>query len=54
VVLSDEAEFLYTTTDYWYAASVQRLIWNDPILNIKWPNLDDPPIFNTKNPQGLS
>jgi dTDP-4-dehydrorhamnose 3,5-epimerase len=26
VVLSDEAEFLYTTTDYWYAASVQRLI----------------------------
>ena len=36
VVLSEEAHFLYKTTDYWHQASEQCIIWNDPTLNINW------------------
>jgi dTDP-4-dehydrorhamnose 3,5-epimerase len=53
LVLSDEAEFLYKTTDYWHAASEQCLIWNDPTLNIHWPEVGSQPILNTKDLQGL-
>ncbi len=54
LVLSDEAEFLYKTTDYWYAASEQCLMWNDSTLNIQWPDVGSQPILNTKDLQGLS
>jgi dTDP-4-dehydrorhamnose 3,5-epimerase len=54
LVLSDEAEFLYKTTDYWHAASEQCLMWNDPTLNIQWLDVGLPPILNTKDLQGLS
>jgi dTDP-4-dehydrorhamnose 3,5-epimerase len=37
LVLSEEAEFLYKTTDYWYPLSEQSLLWNDADLKIKWP-----------------
>jgi dTDP-4-dehydrorhamnose 3,5-epimerase len=53
LVLSDEAEFLYKTTDYWHAASEQCLIWNDSMLNIQWPVVSEP-ILNVKDLQGLS
>jgi dTDP-4-dehydrorhamnose 3,5-epimerase len=37
VVLSETAEFLYKTTDY-YAPEFERSIaWNDPAINIQWP-----------------
>ena len=36
-VLSDTAEFLYKTTDYWYPEYENSLLWNDPELNIEWP-----------------
>jgi dTDP-4-dehydrorhamnose 3,5-epimerase len=37
LVLSDSAEFLYKTTDY-YAPEYERSIaWNDPALAIDWP-----------------
>jgi dTDP-4-dehydrorhamnose 3,5-epimerase len=36
VVLSEDAHFLYKTTDYWHQASEQCLLWNDPELNIDW------------------
>lgn len=40
VVLSDEAEFLYKTTDY-YAPEFERCIqWNDEDLAIEWPTMD--------------
>jgi len=40
LVLSDEAEFLYKTTDY-YAPEFERCIkWNDEDLAIEWPNTD--------------
>lgn len=37
VVLSESAEFLYKTTDYWYAEHERSLLWNDPAIGIAWP-----------------
>jgi dTDP-4-dehydrorhamnose 3,5-epimerase len=37
LVLSDAAEFLYKTTDYWYPEHERTLLWNDPALGIVWP-----------------
>ena len=37
LVLSESAEFLYKTTDYWYPEYERTLLWNDPTLGIDWP-----------------
>lgn len=37
LVVSDVAEFLYKTTDYWYPEHERTLLWNDPALAIAWP-----------------
>jgi len=37
VVLSETAEFLYKTTDYWFPEHERSLLWNDPELGIDWP-----------------
>ena len=37
VVLSETAEFLYKTTDYWYPEHERSLRWDDPTLGIVWP-----------------
>ena len=37
VVLSDGAEFLYKTTDYWFPEHERTLLWSDPALAIAWP-----------------
>jgi dTDP-4-dehydrorhamnose 3,5-epimerase len=37
LVLSEVADFLYKTTDYYSPASERCLLWNDPILKIDWP-----------------
>lgn len=54
LVLSEDAEFLYKTTDYWHAGSEQCIAWNDPTLNIQWPNIGVEPILNARDQQGLS
>lgn len=38
VVVSDAAEFLYKTTDYWYPEHERTLLWNDAALAIPWPS----------------
>lgn len=40
LVLSDFADFLYKTTDYYHPASERCLLWNDPTLAIDWPTTD--------------
>ncbi len=51
VVLSDVAEFLYKTTDY-YTPSAERCIrWDDPTLAIDW-QLDEAPKLSAKDQQG--
>ena len=37
LVLSDAAEFLYKTTDYWYPEFERTLLWSDPALGVAWP-----------------
>ena len=37
LVISDHAEFLYKTTDYYAPAFERSLLWNDPALDIAWP-----------------
>ncbi|MCQ4313848.1 dTDP-4-dehydrorhamnose 3,5-epimerase [Stutzerimonas sp. VN223-3] len=37
VVLSESAEFLYKTTDYYAPAHERSLLWNDPQIGIEWP-----------------
>ncbi|MFH1477159.1 MAG: dTDP-4-dehydrorhamnose 3,5-epimerase [Verrucomicrobiota bacterium] len=46
-VLSDEAEFLYYCTDYYYPPGEKGIIWNDPDLNIPWPTLE--PLLSEKD-----
>jgi len=37
LTLSDTAEFLYKTTDYWSPEHERAILWNDATLNIDWP-----------------
>jgi dTDP-4-dehydrorhamnose 3,5-epimerase len=48
LVLSQTAEFLYKTTDYYSPEHERSLLWNDPTLGIDWP-LDGPPILAAKD-----
>jgi dTDP-4-dehydrorhamnose 3,5-epimerase len=54
LVLSETAEFLYKTTNYWHAASEKCIVWNDPDLKIQWPNIGIEPIFNPKDAAGMA
>jgi dTDP-4-dehydrorhamnose 3,5-epimerase len=54
LVLSDSAEFLYKTTEYWHAASEMCIVWNDPTLAIHWPSIGMEPILNPKDAAGLN
>ena len=51
VVLSESAEFLYKTTDYWYPEHERCIIWNDPQLAIEWP-IDGEPLLAKKDADG--
>ena len=51
VVLSDTAEFLYKTTDYWFPEHERSLRWDDPDLAIDW-KLHTTPSLSNKDAQG--
>ncbi len=53
LVLSETAEFLYKTTDYWHAASEKCVVWNDNDLKIQWPDVGVKLILNPKDTAGL-
>ena len=54
VVLSDTAEFLYKTTDY-YAPQFERcIVWDDTRLAIDWPVQGRTPSLSVKDAQGKS
>ena len=53
VVLSDAAEFLYKTTDY-YSPEYERCIrWDDPELSIDWQYIGEP-LVSEKDGRGVS
>ena len=51
LVLSDRAEFLYKTTNYYYPQYEKTIAWNDADLGIDWP-LETPPILSPKDQAG--
>lgn len=51
VVLSDTAEFLYKTTDYYAPAHERCILWNDPALNVDW-HFQGEPMLSVKDKQG--
>jgi dTDP-4-dehydrorhamnose 3,5-epimerase len=48
VTLSESADFLYKTTDYWYAEHERSIVWNDPAIGIDWP-IDAEPLLAAKD-----
>ena len=52
LVVSEFAEFLYKTTDYWYPEFERTIIWNDPKLAIDWP-ISGAPVLAKKDAAGL-
>ncbi|WP_175907586.1 MULTISPECIES: dTDP-4-dehydrorhamnose 3,5-epimerase [Burkholderia] len=51
VVLSDAAQFLYKTTDYWFPEHERCIVWDDPEIGIEWP-IDAAPILAPKDAAG--
>jgi dTDP-4-dehydrorhamnose 3,5-epimerase len=51
VVLSDTAEFLYKTTDYWAPEFERCIAWNDPMIGVQWP-IQGLPALSGKDQQG--
>ena len=49
LTLSEHAEFLYKTTDYWAKDCEQAIIWNDPSIAIDWPAFDGQPLLSGKD-----
>lgn len=52
LVLSESAEFLYKTTNYWAPEHERCLAWNDPDVAIEWPINAVPPALSDKDQQG--
>ena len=42
LVLSDQAEFCYKCTDFYHSDDEGGIAWNDPTINVAWPELDVP------------
>lgn len=53
LVLSECAEFLYKTTDYWRPEFERTILWNDPDLGIAWP-LAGAPLLSAKDAAGVA
>jgi len=53
LTLSETAEFLYKTTDYYAPAYERCILWNDPDLGIDW-QFDGTPSLSNKDKNGVS
>ncbi len=51
LVLSESADFLYKTTDYYHPASDRTLLWNDEAVGVEWPlqELEGEPLLSAKD-----
>ena len=52
LVLSDTADFLYKTTDYYSPANERCIAWNDPEIAIAWPDLQADFVLSAKDQAG--
>ena len=53
LVLSDYAEVVYKTTEYWASGDERCIAWNDPTLAIRWP-LQGTPTLSARDERGGS
>ncbi len=53
LVLSESADFLYKTTDYWASEHERCLAWNDPQVGIDWPLSGRTPLLSAKDSLGV-
>ena len=54
LVLSEQAEFIYKTTDYWHPEHERCIRWDDPALAIPWPLGGATPLVSAKDARGAS
>ena len=54
LVLTDSAEFLYKTTDYYAPVHERAIAWDDPTLAIDWPLLGKAPLLSAKDAAGAA
>ncbi len=54
LVVSDIAEVLYKTTEYYAKQHERCILWNDVDLNINWPLTGEKPIISAKDAEGKS
>jgi dTDP-4-dehydrorhamnose 3,5-epimerase len=54
LVVSDEAELLYKTTEYWHPEHERGVRWDDPDLGIAWPALGVAPAVSPKDAAGTA
>ena len=48
-VMSESADFLYQTTDYYHPEDERCLLWNDPAVGIAWPLDGQTPLLSEKD-----
>jgi len=53
LVLSESADFLYKTTDYYAPEHERSLLWNDPAVGVEWPLAGIEPRLAAKDAAGL-
>jgi len=54
LVLSETADFLYKTTDYYAPAHERCIAWNDATIGIQWPEVEMVPMLSAKDQAGVS
>jgi dTDP-4-dehydrorhamnose 3,5-epimerase len=56
LVMSESAEFLYKTTDYYYPEFERSILWSDPAIGIDWPLhlISHAPLLASKDAHALT
>jgi dTDP-4-dehydrorhamnose 3,5-epimerase len=54
LTLTDSAEFLYKTTDYYSPDHERCIAWDDPEIGITWPLTDEKPVLSDKDKMGMT
>ena len=53
LTISEEAQVLYKTTDFWFSSSESSIKWDDPQISIQWPRIEKDFILSRTDSQAL-